>query len=99
MPLTDTTAPGPDDPTDKAGETISVLLPLPVAGPYDYKVPSGMTLQPGDFVHAPLGSREMTGVVWGPAAGDVDEKKLRPVTDRIDTRPLPEELRRFVDWV
>ena len=99
MPLIDTTAPGQDDPTDKTGETISVLLPLPVAGPYDYKVPPGMILAPGDFVHAPLGSREMTGVVWGPAIGDVDEKKLRSVTDRIDTRALPEELRRFVDWV
>ncbi len=99
MPLIDTTAPGQDDPTDKAGKTISVLLPLPVAGPYDYKVPPGMTLRPGDFVHAPLGSREMTGVVWGPAVGDVDEKKLRPVAEHIDTRPLPEELRRFVDWV
>ncbi|MEP4378713.1 MAG: primosomal protein N' [Alphaproteobacteria bacterium] len=99
MPLTDTTTPGHDDRTDADGETISVLLPLPVAGPYDYTVPPGMAVQPGDFVHAPLGSREMTGVVWGPAAGDVDEKKLRPITDRIDTRPLPEELRRFVDWV
>lgn len=99
MPLTDTTTPGRDDPTEETGETISVLLPLPVAGPYDYKVPPGMILQPGDFVHAPLGSREMTGVVWGPAVGDVDEKKLRPVTDRIDTRQLPQELRRFIDWV
>jgi len=99
MPLTDTTTAGPDNPTDMAAETISVLLPLPVAGPYDYKVPRDMILQPGDFVHAPLGSREMTGVVWGPATGDVDEKKLRPITDRIDTIPLPEESRRFIDWV
>ena len=60
----------------RANNRISVLLPLPVAGPYDYKVPPDMILQPGDFVHAPLGSREMTGVVWGPAAGDGDEKKL-----------------------
>jgi primosomal protein N' (replication factor Y) (superfamily II helicase) len=99
MPLTDTTTPGHDNPTDMAADTISVLLPLPVAGPYDYKVPPDMILQPGDFVHAPLGSREMTGVVWGPAAGGVDEKKLRPITERIETRPLPEQSRRFIDWV
>ncbi|MBT3401976.1 MAG: primosomal protein N', partial [Rhodospirillaceae bacterium] len=99
MPLTDTTTPGHDNPTEMAADTISVLLPLPVAGPYDYKVPPDMILQPGDFVHAPLGSREMTGVVWGPAAGDVDEKKLRPITERIETRPLPEQSRRFIDWV
>ena len=99
MPPTDTTAPGPERPAGDADDTVAVLLPLPVAGPYDYKVPAGLALQPGDFVHAPLGSREMTGVVWGPAAGDVDETKLRPVAARVDTRPLPEDSRRFIDWV
>jgi len=99
MPSSDTTAPACADATKAAADTVGVLLPLPVAGPYDYRVPEGMHLEPGDFVHAPLGSRELVGVVWGDAAGDVDESKLRPVSGRIETRPFPEELRRFVDWV
>ncbi|HCP01690.1 MAG TPA: primosomal protein N', partial [Rhodospirillaceae bacterium] len=99
MHLTDTTAPAQDNTHETAMETMSVLLPLPVVGPYDYRVPPGMDLRPGDFVRAPLGSRELVGVVWGPAAGDVDEEKLRAVADRIETCPLPNELRRFIDWV
>ncbi|MBS27873.1 MAG: primosomal protein N' [Alphaproteobacteria bacterium] len=95
MPLPDTTAPQQHD----TANALSVLLPLPVVGPYDYLAPEGMDPAPGDYVHVPLGSRELIGVVWGPAAGDVSAEKLRPITERIDTPAMPEELRRFVDWV
>lgn len=95
MPPTDATAPTGHSRND----VISVLLPLPVAGPYDYLVPDGLDVRPGDFVHVPLGNREMTGVVWGPAAGDVEEAKLRPISACIEARPLPDALRAFVDWV
>lgn len=95
MPQSDTTAPRLEDGT----EAVSVLLPLPVVGPYDYLVPPGMDAVPGDFVHVPLGSRELTGVVWGPPEGGVSDAKLRPITERLDAPHLPEELRRFVDWV
>lgn len=95
MPLPDTTAPQQHD----AANAFSVLLPLPVVGPYDYLAPEGMDPAPGDYVHVPLGSRELIGVVWGPAEGDVSAEKLRPITERIDTPAMPEELRRFVDWV
>ena len=99
MPPTDTTAPALGDTAQTDTDTVSVLLPMPVAGPYDYLVPGDMQLRPGDFVRAPLGSRELIGVVWGDAAGDVEEKKLRPVIAHIETRPLPDELRQFIDWV
>ena len=42
---------------------LSVLLPLPLEGPYDYAAPPGQGLAPGDLVRVPLGSRELTGVV------------------------------------
>ncbi len=41
-----------------------VLLPLPLAGAYDYRVPPGAQARPGDFVVAPLNQREVIGVVW-----------------------------------
>ena len=39
------------DKTDKTG----VMLPLPLGGAYDYRVPDGLGLAPGDFVAVPFG--------------------------------------------
>ncbi|HUN44926.1 MAG TPA: DEAD/DEAH box helicase, partial [Stellaceae bacterium] len=78
---------------------MSVLLPLPLGGAYDYRVPEGMRLTPGDFVGVPLGAREAIGVVWDGAPGEVAEAKLKPVIERLEAPPLTAELRRFVDWV
>src|SRR5262245_36520613 len=78
---------------------LSVLLPLPLAGPYDYRAAADLGLGRGDFVVVPLGKRELIGVVWGEGGGDVGRAKLRDVVARIDAPPLPEVLCRFVDWV
>jgi hypothetical protein len=43
---------------------LRVLLPLPLAGAYDYRADPEAGLQPGDFVRVPLGSRVALGVVW-----------------------------------
>lgn len=94
MPPNDTTAALFANPP-----AVSVLLPTPVVGPYDYLVPEGLDLAPGDYVHVPLGKRDMIGVVWGPATGDVDAAKLRPVDGAVDAPPMPEQIRSFVDWV
>ena len=44
-----------------------VLLPLPLQGAYDYKVPAEIPVRPGDFVLVPLGRRQDIGVVWDEA--------------------------------
>jgi len=94
MPQTDATAP-----LSRTPRAVSVLLPTAVVGPFDYLVPAETDIEPGDYVDVPLGKREMVGVVWGPAMGDVDPAKLRPIHARIDAPPMPEQVRRFVDWV
>ena len=76
----------------------AVLVPLPVAGAYDYRVPEGMELAPGRFVRVPLGVREVTGVVWGGPDSDIDEAKLRDVIAPLDVPPLPADLLRTVAW-
>lgn len=82
------------------GTRVSVLLPLPLAGAYDYLVPEGLALQPGEFVVVPLGTREVLGVVWGPGTDGVDPAKLKAVVERLENAPaLPEAVMRFVDWV
>ena len=79
---------------------ISVVLPLPLAGSYDYRLPQHLTAPPGSFVEVPLGRRAMLGVVWD-RAGDpgVAESRLKPVTAVLPAPPMAETLRRFVEWV
>jgi len=87
-------------PDRTAGQRVSVLLPLPLEGAFDYRVPGGMKAAPGDFVHVPLGARETIGVVWdGAGDRDVAPARLRDVIEVLDAPPMTATLRRFVDWV
>jgi primosomal protein N' (replication factor Y) (superfamily II helicase) len=81
------------------GERVAVLLPLPLAGPYDYRVPAGLGVAAGDFVEAPLGGRALAAVVWGAGSDGVEEAKLKPFGRLLPAPPLSEVSRRFVDWV
>lgn len=51
-------------------------------GPLDYRVPDGMAVEYGSVVVAPLGPRQVLGIVWEeerlPGA-PVAEAKLRPL--------------------
>ncbi len=76
----------------------AVLLPLPLEGVYDYRVPDGMAVEAGAFVTVPLGARRVEGVVWGPGEGGVEEKKLKNIITVLDALPLSEELRALIDW-
>ena len=45
----------PDSPAPVDGETVGVIVPRPLKGPLDYRVPEGMQLARGDIVEVPLG--------------------------------------------
>jgi len=77
---------------------VAVMLPYPL-GPYDYTVPADLDLVDGDYVGVPLGPREVLGVVWGEARGDVALSKVKPVAEVFPTPPMPEIHRRFIEWV
>jgi primosomal protein N' (replication factor Y) len=85
-------------PETTQAKTVAVLLPLPLSGSYDYLVPAGMELAAGDFVRAPLSGRFEIGVVWGPGTGQLDPARLKPLAAKLEAPPLPEAVRRFVDW-
>ncbi|MGE0419168.1 MAG: primosomal protein N', partial [Acetobacteraceae bacterium] len=86
--------------TRPVGRRVSVLLPYPFPGPFDYRVPADMNPRPGDVVMVPLNRREEIGVVWESAPdSSVPDHKLKPIIGVIDTPPMGETLRRFVDWV
>jgi primosomal protein N' (replication factor Y) len=70
-------------------------------GPLDYRVPEGMAVEPGSIVVAPLGPRQLIGVVWEPErvpTEEVGDNRLRPLLHAYDLPPLPEPLRRLIEW-
>jgi primosomal protein N' (replication factor Y) len=90
----------PDSETSRVGARIRVLLPLPLSGAYDYRVDAETGVRPGDFVRVPLGRRHLVGVVWdGPPASELPEARLKTVAGRCAVPPMPEDMRRFIDWV
>ena len=85
-------------------DRVAVLLPLPLAGAYDYAVPDALRVGPGDFVIAPLGSRSVIGVVWDAPLGEAGEdsvprERLREIQERLPAPRMPDALRRFIEWV
>ena len=81
-----------------------MLLPLALPAPYDYLVPEGTEVEPGQFVVVPLGSVDYLGVVWprpeGEAPPKIDPKKLRAIIEIVDdVPPLPRVSLDFADWV
>ena len=79
-----------------------VLLLNAALGPLDYRVPHGMTVEPGSIVVAPLGPRQLLGVVWEPermpSEGEVGDNRLRPLLAAAPVPPLGDALRRLVEW-
>ena len=70
-------------------------------GVLDYRVPDGMAIEFGSVVSAPLGPRQIIGIVWEaerlPAA-EVPDSKLRPLIEVLPVPPLRAPLRRLIEW-
>jgi primosomal protein N' (replication factor Y) len=71
-------------------------------GPLDYRVPHGMTVEPGSLVVAPLGPRQLLGVVWEPermpSDAEVGDNRLRNLIDVLPVPPLTDAMRRLIEW-
>ncbi len=80
---------------------VRLLIFNAALGPLDYRVPEGMDVEPGSVVVAPLGPRQIVGIVWEAdrlPASEVPEAKLRPLVDVLPVPPLKAELRRLIEW-
>lgn len=79
-----------------------VLVLNSALGPLDYRVPHGMHVEPGSIVVAPLGPRQLMGVVWEPermpSDAEVGDNRLRNLLAVTDAPPLRPALRRLVEW-
>ena len=79
-----------------------VLVLNSALGPLDYRVPHGMAVEPGSIVVAPLGPRQLMGVVWEeermPSNAEVGDNRLRNLLAVAEAPPLRAPLRRLVEW-
>ena len=80
---------------------VRVILLNAALGPLDYRLPHGAQAEPGAIVLAPLGPRQLTGVVWEPERAPTEEigdNRLRPLLQVYNLPPLAEPLRRLIEW-
>jgi len=78
-----------------------VLVLHPALGPLDYRVPHGMTVEPGSIVVVPIGPRQFAGVVWEPErlpTEEIGDNRLRLILSVADAPPIPAPVRRLVEW-
>lgn len=85
----------------KAMTRVRVLLLNAALGPLDYRVPHGMDVEHGSIVIAPLGPRQIVGVVWEDERFQVEsvgDNRLRPLLQLPEAPPLRAPLRRLIEW-
>jgi primosomal protein N' (replication factor Y) (superfamily II helicase) len=79
-----------------------VLLLNAALGPLDYRVDREHVVEPGSIVLAPLGPRQIAGVVWEPermpSDAEVGDNRLRPLAGVYDIPPIAAPLRRLIEW-
>jgi primosomal protein N' (replication factor Y) len=82
-------------------QRVRLLVFNAALGALDYRVPAGMSVAPGSVVVAPLGPRQIVGVVWEPErlpTTEVPDAKLRPLIQVLPVPALRPELRRLIEW-
>lgn len=79
---------------------VRVLLPMSIGAAYDYQVPYHLPVAVGQFVKVPLGPRVVTGVVWEESPdSNIDASRIKDIAEILPVDPLPEQSRKFIDWV
>ncbi|HEX4848156.1 MAG TPA: primosomal protein N' [Novosphingobium sp.] len=80
---------------------VRLLVFNPALPVLDYRLPAGMATEFGQLVIAPLGPRQVLGIVWEPErlpGDEVPEAKLRPILEVLPVPPLSAPLRRLIEW-
>ena len=80
---------------------VRLLVFNPVLQVLDYRLPAGVATEFGQLVIAPLGPRQVLGIVWEPerlGGTEVPESKLRPILEVLPVAPFSEALRHLIEW-
>ena len=77
---------------------IPVLFPKIFDYPFTYKSEISEPLNSGDFVKAPFGTREITGVVW-PYEQKTEKKfKIKKISKKLNAKNLNFSMIEFISW-
>ena len=77
---------------------VQILFPKIFNHPFTYESKISESLHFGDFVKAPFGQTEITGVVW-PTEQKTNKKfKLKKISKKIDIKNLNDSMIKFISW-
>ena len=77
---------------------VAVLFPKIFDYPFTYKSEISDSLKPGDFVKAPFGNTEITGIIW-PQQQNTDKKfKIKKISKKIRINNLNPTMLEFISW-
>jgi len=77
---------------------VAVLFPKIFDYPFTYKSEISEPLKAGDFVKAPFGSTEITGVIW-PYEQKTNKKfKIKKISKKINVKNLNSSMIKFISW-
>ena len=77
---------------------VPVLFPKIFDYPFTYKSEISQKLKPGDFVKAPFGTSEITGVVWSHEQKTEKKFKLKKISKKINVKNLNSSMIKFISW-
>ena len=77
---------------------IPVLFPKIFDYPFTYKSEISESLSAGDFVKAPFGSTEITGVVWSEKQKTEKKFKIKKISKKINSINLNIPMIKFISW-
>mgnify|MGYP006086761225 CR=1 FL=1 len=75
---------------------LAVLFPKIFDYPFTYKSETSEILKPGDFVKAPFGSTEITGVIWPYEQKTEKNFKIKKITKKINVKSLNPKMIEFI---
>ncbi len=77
---------------------VPVLFPKIFDYPFTYESKISEKLNPGDFVKAPFGSTEITGVVWTQKQKTKKKFKIKKISKKIKVKKLNPAMIKFISW-
>ena len=77
---------------------IPILFPKIFDYPFTYKSEIAESLNSGDFVKAPFGSNEITGVVWPHEQKTEKKFKIKKISKKINVKNLNPSMIEFISW-
>jgi len=77
---------------------VAVLFPKIFDYPFTYESKISQKLSPGDFVKAPFGTSEITGVIWPHQQKTEKKFKLKKISRKINIKNLNPSMINFIAW-